>query len=491
MSRCLTALLIALLIAPASALAKDHTLSDPLAEANEASYLVIAPAALADAVEPLLDYRAKKGLSTGFLSVEAIESAMPAREKKRPRQETIRSLLSAALTNWATPPRYLLLVGDTDSIPHFKVDKVPSDHRYAAPRREKKLEIAVGRFPARTESGVRRMVEKTIALEERAAGAWQRELQIFAGVGGFKFDPIMEAIATRMLSKGVPGDYDLHVTYASPESPYFYPPRHMASSFAKGVSDGPLFVTFIGHGSRSGTQNARYAGESFPILDAGTARRLKDAEATGLIVLACWTGAYQGDKDSIGETLMKHPSGVAWFLGSTLESAPYGNGVLGDALIAAALKPGGAGTVGEVVLEAKRSLLASPLLRGMGWVSAKITGVSTSGDEVWEHVLLYNLFGDPAAPMRRPESALRLALVGGEQTFHVEGQGAPAGSTVRVSLETERPVVRGPLQRFGPRDEGWMDKVVANHERANDKVLTVIETTATTEGTFSVTLPRP
>src|SRR5690606_19011887 len=84
-----------------------QSLADPAAGAD---IIIIAPAALAGAVEPLRSHRAAQGLRTVTVEAEAIYDDYG---ELRMVPVAIRECLSHAYQNWSPPaPLYVLLVGD-------------------------------------------------------------------------------------------------------------------------------------------------------------------------------------------------------------------------------------------------------------------------------------------------------------------------------------------------------------------------------------------
>lgn len=460
----------------------------PFASDSDVDWLAVAPERLAAELAPLLAHREASGLRVGLVTTEELRAATAGAEPEQDAGE----LLLRGLSSDRHPPRYLLLTGDTDSIPNRVVDGVPTDHPFAAPHDTNRIETAVGRLPARAPAELRTMVRKTLALERRAPELWRRELAIFGGVGGFRFDPLLEAAATEVLSRVVPDPYRIDVTYGSPQSPYHYPPPAFAEHLVERIREGPLLVVFVGHGSPSGTQRLSFRGRSFPILDGRVADAIGDAAPVGFVAIACSTGAYHRKADSIGERLLKRPTGVTWFLGSSLPSAPYGNARLGAELARTLLDPDGLRTVGAAVAVAKSRLLGDRLSRALGRLSAPLTGVSPSGDEIREHVLLYNLLGDPAIRIPRPRPDLSLAAaVDAAGATVVAGAGAPSGVRVLVTVETGRTVVRDQVPVPPETDPEYGDVVRRNHARANDRVVLRAAVEADAEGRFATRFAVP
>jgi hypothetical protein len=73
-----------------------------------ADLVVLGPAALFDAIRPLVDRRQSEGLSVALVDIEDVQDEFASGEKS---VDAVRSFLARALTAWQRPPRYLLLLG--------------------------------------------------------------------------------------------------------------------------------------------------------------------------------------------------------------------------------------------------------------------------------------------------------------------------------------------------------------------------------------------
>jgi MYXO-CTERM domain-containing protein len=128
------------------------------AAAEGARYLIICPAEWEAEVQPLADWKTRKGMlakvatttETGYSAVE------------------IRSYIEDAVATWDPAPEYVLIVGDSNTIPMEWFDDGwggYSDTYYGSVDGDTFIELHPGRFPARTATEAAVMVEKTLAYE--------------------------------------------------------------------------------------------------------------------------------------------------------------------------------------------------------------------------------------------------------------------------------------------------------------------------------------
>jgi len=138
------------------ALALATVLVCPLpALADGARYLIIAPDDYVDELQPLVDWKTRKGMlatvvplsQTGYSSVE------------------IRNTIVDAVTNWDPEPEYVLLVGDSSQLPMANLQGGYTDTYYGDTDNDTFIEVHPARFPAQSASQVEVMVEKTLNYE--------------------------------------------------------------------------------------------------------------------------------------------------------------------------------------------------------------------------------------------------------------------------------------------------------------------------------------
>lgn len=149
-------------------------LSLDVASLADTTYLVIAPTAAHEALEPLLAHRRAEGLVTAMVTPQAIYDTFGAGRAE--------PVAINALVQSLPALRYLLLAGDAVADPagydtegqQLRVvapftrtavlGETPADGRYSV-NVEGFPTVAVGRFPAETVAGIKALVEKTLLWE--------------------------------------------------------------------------------------------------------------------------------------------------------------------------------------------------------------------------------------------------------------------------------------------------------------------------------------
>jgi hypothetical protein len=127
----------------------------PSTRPTGAQYLVIVPDAYREAIEPLVAWKAEKGILCKVATLSETGSAAA----------DIRAYIENAYYEWEIPPEFVLLVGDVGTIPAHQ-GLITTDNYYAAIEGSDYLaDILVGRFPAENGTEVRSMVAKTLAYE--------------------------------------------------------------------------------------------------------------------------------------------------------------------------------------------------------------------------------------------------------------------------------------------------------------------------------------
>ena len=127
----------------------------------------------------------------------------------------------------------------------------------------------------------------------------------------------------------------------------------------------------------------------------------------------CYSGAFDGPQDCLAESLLRSPHGpVAVYAGSRV-TMPYAMAVMGHELMHEYFLSQSA-TLGEAILQAKRrmaesrSLDATETRDARCWLDAVAStlhaGPELLHEERLEHILLFNLLGDPLLKLRVPKS---------------------------------------------------------------------------------------
>ncbi len=481
----------------------EYEVADPTSKENRADYLILAPADFVKEIDPLAAHRAKLGHRVAIVTIENC-----AKTWKDPREFVL-----YAAKSWKAPaPKFLLLVGDADRIPsiqrssayqttRFKNDEeLGTDHLYGVLDDGFDAAIAVGRFPADSKEEVRTMVEKTIAYErDLKPGAWQKKISFVTGEGGFSpmIDPLLEAQFTQLVSENIPSAYDIEVAYSKTGSNYCpYPPKFHDNALRL-LNEGSLFYVYVGHGYRDGFDSLKWKKGKYPIFNQS---HVKDVDVKSgmpiMFVLACTTGCYDfPGKDCVGEDLFKRARGPVAFVGGSRITQPYPNAILGKEIIAQVFQER-RDTLGWALVEAKKRMLAgddSKFRRTADMMAGAVQGRENLEPMRKDCLLHYNLLGDPALRLRRPQEGLVLEhpkTAAPKEAVTVRGRSPIRTGTARIALECLRTKFARPLPKVILGAEDFEQKIAERYRAANDKGIVFLETEVK-DGMFEARLPLP
>jgi hypothetical protein len=300
----------------------------------------------------------------------------------------IRELLRYAQANWVKPaPQYVLLVGEASYdyrdnlkgpnkslVPTYLVDtafsgQTLSDNWFVCLGDEDVLpDMAIGRLPVSTADEARAVVDKIISYEQGAPpGDWRERIVLVADGAEASFATQSDLLVT----ESVPSRYEVSRIYAgSIEDPQ--------SALLQELEKGGLIVNYVGHGSiDTWSEDRLFSSEQIGSLG-------NDGGQPMMILMSCLLGFFgHPERDSMAEKLLLAEDGgaVAVFAPSSL-TLSSDQGPLNRALLSALLR-GEAPTVGQAILEAKRSL--SPESQGQRDV-----------------IETFTLLGDPALRLASP-----------------------------------------------------------------------------------------
>ncbi len=345
-------------------------------------------------------------------------------------------------------------------------------------------ELTVGRLPADSPEDLSMMVRKIIAYEKLADyGPWRQKVNIIAGVGGFGglIDGVVEMSTRQFLTKGIPASYASSMTYGNWRSPYCPDPRYFKAVTQQRLEEGCLFWVYIGHGRQRELDRVSVPGADLPILSAEDAAGLKLRPHWPVaIFLACHTGAFDQPRDCLAEELLRAEGGpVAVFAGSRV-TMPYAMAVMGTELLDVVFQEHPA-TLGEAILLAKQRMSVPPKagdadkLGNREILDALASALSPNSEELLaelrEHVVQFNLLGDPLLRIPHPLPV----------EMKIEGETKP-GSTLRLvgssdvvgrctlELVARRDTLRfdAPARKdFLPTEDG-LRGMQATYQQAND-----------------------
>ncbi|MBT9556894.1 MAG: hypothetical protein IV100_12740 [Myxococcales bacterium] len=451
-------------------------------------YLIIAPEAFRDELEPLLTFHRGLGRTPSVLTLDAITAMSPAATGSPASagvtSDQIRNAVEAVARD--NPLRFLLLVGDPaprrDGAPALPAgvgrkvpypgivddDTFPTDWTYSVESRAGR--VAVGRFPVSTEAEVTAMVDKTLRYAQDAGGPWQRRLALFGGPANFNpfVDALIESETTRLLDEAIPYEFDVDFVFAKPSSAYAWRPDDLGGKIGRELSEGALFAAYFGHGMPTALDLVEFRDRYYSIGDAEQLANISIPNGKPIFfALACHTGAFdqKGGALSLAEGLFLNPNGPIAVVASSRTSHPYGNAVLGRAMVAELLI-GRPATVGEAVLAVKRAMGRHRMFVGEVLVPGDVRTLFE------EHAALYNLLGDPGLPIRYP-GGLRVETEGPTRVgLPIRIRVEHAGKTT-ITLETRRKEIRGalePVPATGAVEDAFA-AMARNHDVAIDKVV--------------------
>ncbi len=363
-------------------------------------------------------------------------------------------------------------------------------------------EVAVGRLTADTSEELEVMTGKILAYEQsRDHRPWRRRLEFVAGTGGFGAlaDRLIEGTARTFLTQSIGADYDVVMTYGSWRSPFCPDPRRFREATIESLNAGCQFWIYMGHGYHVELAPVPTPGGEFPVLSVADAARLECRQGLPIaLFMSCYAGAFDAYDDCLAEEMLRAKGGPVAVIGASRTTMPYAMGVMALELARQTLD-GPAETLGEAVLAAKRHLLTEgkaagtqrEMLDSVAGLISPLPGKLV--EERREHVLLFNLLGDPLLRLRRPrpvELAVAESAAPGE-TLEIAGMSEVDGqATVELVVSRDRFVVTPARRTEFP--ESWLEwaDFQTEYARANDRRLAWTETEMR-GGRFHTTLAVP
>ena len=485
-----------------------------LGAAGDADVVVVCPAAFSPALKPWLDYRTAQGYRIARVSNEQTPVAI---------REAIRATAKSGNL------RAVVLVGDADpravrdariravTIPTHKAKakvnvlwgsepEIATDNWYADLDDDQLPDVPIGRLSADTPEQLSRIIQKTLAYEQQhRRGLWQRRVNFVAGVGGFGklADSVLEGTTKKFLTDTLPAAYEISMTYGSWRSPFCPDPRHFRQATLDRLNEGSVFWVYIGHGQRRYLDRIHTPAGAYPILDTDDIVKLQRGAGSPIAVfLACYTGAFDELRDSLGEELLRSSDGpVAVYCGSRV-TMPYAMAVMANELMTQYFRERRA-TLGEVVMQAKRRMAhtlseseqAQQVNRHILDALAAVISPAPDqlDDERQEHVLLFNLLGDPLLKLDHPqeiEVMLGEDVRAGSELLVAANSPISGRCTVELVCRRDRMKMKPPVRdRFNPSDEALAayDRIYA---AANDRTWAA-HTFDCRSGEFITTLDVP
>lgn len=343
---------------------------------NRADYVIVAPASLAAAAEPLAQHRRGQGLTVMTVDLQQIYDTFG---YSLSGPQAIRDFMAYARANWKLAPRYLLLAGDGSNdfknnegygdclLPPFMVGTpygiFASDRPFGDVAGDSVPEIAVGRLPVLTAGELQAVTDKIRAYETAPADYWTRTALMLAdnpdAGGAFTVDS--DAVAAIF-----PAGYDAVPLYLSQ-----WGLNTTRTLLFDGLDEGAVLLNYMGHASPF-----QLADEGLlTMADAGdlnTAPRLPVFAA-----FTCLAGMFEASGVRvIGEGMLLQPDGGAVAVWAPTGLSEQAQAKILDEALVRALFANGTRPLGAALQQAQREFIT----RGG---SAFILDI-------------YNLLGDPA-----------------------------------------------------------------------------------------------
>jgi hypothetical protein len=399
------------------------------APAQGFDYLIVSHASLIDAVSPLAEFHRKRGMKVAVIDINDVYDEF---NGGITHPQAVRNLVDYATRNWPLPhPRFLLLVGDAsfdirhdtyDDLAYAKFANSPQElvpghfsgipatsyddaskrmgsrnliptWQYPSSEGQSASDnwfgaidgddyhpvVAVGRFPVVEPAEVTAIVDKTIDYMSRPhAGSWRRDV-MFITDESEQFKQASDEIASTIGKQGFLADK----IYASPKEADNLAHK---SAIKDGLNDGQLLVHFIGHGGRyiwrTGPPDLRKNHDLFTLDDVSS---LSNGDRLPMVLsMTCYSAPFDNPtEDSIGERFLREADkGAIAVFAASWRNTPSTK--FSENLVRELLVPGA--TIGEGIVRAKRSIEDRTLVE------------------------MYNLLGDPAVVLKRPQGTIRLQV---------------------------------------------------------------------------------
>lgn len=352
----------------------------------QADLLIVTTAALASALDDLVQAREAQGLTVVVATVEEIYDTFG---HGAPSPHSLHAFVSTAYRHWQPPaPRYLLLVGDAtidyrgylddhpqsavhppdNIVPSYLVPasfggETVSDARLADVEGDVRPELAVGRWPVATAAEVRDLVQRTLTYEQSQPP--DRSLFTFDGSSS-SFGQLTERIVDE---SGFPVD-KAHLV-SGPTS----------DELAEALEGGAWVVSYVGHGS------LQLWGEGSMLSSDNVGEFLGSGTVPIVLQFTCLTGLFAHPHIvSLSERMLSDRHGPPLIVGATSLTLSTHQEPFAVRLIEALLD-GSVMRIGDALQIAKADL-----------------DVARIGPREVSDTFL--LLGDPSAPIVRPSGAV-------------------------------------------------------------------------------------
>ena len=424
-------------------------------EADPRHVILVCPPVFTDAMQPWIAQRHSEGLSITTIHPPTSGQELRTEIKNKATDNTRYILLvgDAPIIGQTTDPSRqtpILYARTTVTAKWGSTPTLSSDMLYGDFDGDLIPDAAVGRLPVDRVGQLKTWLTRIRARETSDDfGPWRSRVQVVGGVGGFGklADTAIESVTRSIVTGMLPTETRTHICYASPGHPFCPPQKSFTDVILNNFSKGARFWVYAGHGQVTELDRVAPSLGGKAVLDRESVKSFVTAptQAPIAVMLACFTGACDASEDSIAEQMVLNERGpIAVFAGSRI-TMPYGNTTAAIGLLNGVFHQK-LPRLGDAWLNALREMQAeqtNPNQTGRMMVDALAALISPSGtklpDERREHMLLYNLLGDPTLQLQHPQ-ALQLTRTSNEvdpNSLHLTIESPISG---KMAITVDRPL---------------------------------------------------
>jgi hypothetical protein len=216
------------------------------------------------------------------------------------------------------------------------------------------------------------------------------------------------------------------------------------------------------------------------------------------LFLACYTGAFDATDDCLAEHMLRTPGAPVAIAAASRVAMPYAMAVLATGLTEQCFRRR-CRTLGEAFLRAKQEMVKEPTEQekdraGLDAIAAVISPTpSKLAAERAEHLLLFNLIGDPLLRLRHPhplEVEVSPAVTAGEMLAVAGTTELTGKATIELVVRRDRLTFRPPSRREYSHSDEDLARFQEVYRRANDRRLASVDL-AVEDGRFRTRLSVP
>lgn len=365
-------------------------------------YIAVSTDSFHTELQELLDVHSSRGLKTQFVDIDDIYNSFSWGIKD---PESIRTMLKFLFSAGATPPRYLLLGGDTShdldkknrsrNIVPTKLSRFSkwgpgaNDSYFAMVSGDDNFaDLVVGRFPAQNRVEMKTLVSKAVNyINNPQRGFWRDNILLLSG-GEQIFTEFSDDIADNQIGLSM-NAYRLD---AHPGSKYYKDEFTASKQIADYINSGVYIVNFNGHGGGNIWSDNNFFGYK-DLSKLYNGEWGKSGKLPVIFSFTCLTGFFESIfYRSLGEEFIRtDKNGAICFYGASAYTSNSGNQLFNKLLLENAIH-GEFQSIGELIRFCETNMLAR------------------YGEQYLELVRQYNLLGDPALPWQMLPNTLPLTL---------------------------------------------------------------------------------